>query len=153
MCIILNITRRMFKRNRQNPTLLRYLLLRSRFIISKVSNVGFTGLSDDDSLLFNKSSTFSTLLVFLFIFVFVLDSGMSRFFQWFKCVLHLHLSGLHKEDQICLRQNLLNDMMIQCSTWVSLKSAPTLQCHIFKNINFDVFKFSMVISHGLKLVY
>ena len=30
------------------------------------------------------------------------------------------------------------------------KNDPTLQCHIFKDIEFDVFKFSTVIQHGLK---
>ena len=30
------------------------------------------------------------------------------------------------------------------------KNAPTLQCHIFRNIEFDVFKFSTVMQHGLK---
>ena len=30
------------------------------------------------------------------------------------------------------------------------KIDPTLQCHIFKDIELDVFKFSTVIQHGLK---
>ena len=30
------------------------------------------------------------------------------------------------------------------------KNDPSLQCHIFKDIGFDVFKFSTVIQHGLK---
>ena len=33
---------------------------------------------------------------------------------------------------------------------VSQKNDPTLHCHIFKDNDFDVFKFSTVIQHGLK---
>ena len=33
---------------------------------------------------------------------------------------------------------------------VSQKNDPTLQCHIIKNIEFDVLKFSTVIQHALK---
>ena len=33
---------------------------------------------------------------------------------------------------------------------VPKKNAPTLQCHIFIDIKFGVFKFSTVIQHGLK---
>ena len=37
----------------------------------------------------------------------------------------------------------------RCNTWCPPKNAPTLQCHIFKMVEFDVFKFSTVIQHEL----
>ena len=39
----------------------------------------------------------------------------------------------------------LSDQVISVRYRVSQKIALTLQCHIFKNIEFDVFKFSTVI--------
>ena len=35
-------------------------------------------------------------------------------------------------------------------TGCTKKNDPTLQCYIFKDIEFDVLKFSTVIQHGLK---
>ena len=49
-----------------------------------------------------------------------------------------------------IEQDFFSEKFLILDYRVSPKNAPTLQCHIFNNVEFDVYTFSTVIYHGLK---